>query len=998
MIGSTEDKTRLPLARLGASGAALAAALALAMPAAAQDQPEGETPAPTPAAQANGASTGEGDPIVVTGSRIVRSGFTAPTPVTVLGDEQIARQGASNIAQVLNEIPAFRPQSTPSTTAIFVSNLGASTADLRGLGGNRTLVLIDGRRVVASTVAGGSFTPANTVDLNLVPSSLLERVEVVTGGASAAYGSDAVAGVTNLIINRNLEGFRGTLQYGQSDYGDNEEFLMSMGFGTRFAEGRGRFVIGGEFVDNQGTGDCYTRAWCAENYNTVSNPLIDADNPSLGRVIAGEAATIIMPNARTATGSLNGLIVGGPLRGTSFNPDGTTFEHDYGVYGGAGLFQSGGGDDVLPFYQFFPLSSESRRVNAFTNVDFEVSDSFTLFAQGSIGHVSGQILGASRRDIAPPGSYAIFSDNAFLPQSVVDEMAATNARCSPAMQSPDDTRNCVPFGRLWNDIGPQLGDVSRQTFRIVTGFGWDVGGGLNLDGYYQYGQTDYSQRGYNTTVNSRMNKAIDAVRVGNDIVCRVNADADPANDDPACVPLNPFGEGASSLAARSYVTDTARQDTRLTQHVAALTLSGDVVELWAGPLSFAAGVEYREDGVTASNDPISVANDYHTSPGGGIVGGSQSLNVKEGFLEVALPLARDLPFARSAELNGAVRVTDYSNSGQVETWKIGADWQPFEFIRFRGTRSRDIRAPNLFELYGAPQSSFQTVDDPANGGARGLFPTLLSGNADLQPEVADTWTAGAVVTAPLGSAGNLRLSADWFDISLDGAITTLGAQTIVSRCYEGNAALCEFVERAGGAANGTITRITNPNLNLNTLITRGWDFELDYSVPISTGADLGFRVLATYVKDLITVDTAGVATDRAGQNGSGVSQPSGVPDYTINGFISYNSDPFSAQIQVRHISDGVFQVTNIGPGQAGYDPMLPNSVSDNLVGSVTYVNLNAQYRLWQDGDRNLELFGVVNNLFDKDPPNNLPSSFGPTNNVLYDVVGRSYKVGLRLAY
>lgn len=967
--------------RIGASAMALAAALGMAPVAAAQDAP-----------QTSGVE--ESEPIVVTGSRIARSGFTAPTPVTVLGEDQIARQGATNIAQVLNEIPAFRPQSTPATTAIFVSNLGASTADLRGLGGNRTLVLIDGRRVVASTVAGGSFTPANTVDLNLVPSSLLQRVEVVTGGASAAYGSDAVAGVTNLIINRNLEGLRSTLQYGVSDAGDNEEYLMSVAYGTRFGGGRGRFIAGVEYVDNRGTGDCYTRAWCAESYNTISNPLIDPDDPSQGRVIAGQPATIIMPNARTATASLNGLIVSGPLRGTSFNPDGTTFQHDYGVYGGAGLFQSGGGDPVLPFYQFFPLSAASKRVNIFANADFEVSDSVSLFLQGSYGHVDGQILGATRRDIAPPGSYAIFSDNAFLPDSVVADMAATNARCIPSLQSPTDTRNCVPFGRIWNDLGPQIGDVTRDTYRVVTGFDWEVGGGWTVDGYYQYGRTDYTQRGYNTTVNSRLRNAIDAVFDGGNIVCRINADANPANNDPSCVPLNPFGAGASSVAARNYVTATALQDTTLTQHVAAITLRGDLVDLWAGPLAMAAGVEYRRDGVTSTTDPISAANDFHTSPGGGIVGGSQSLNVKEGFLELALPLARDLPFARSAEINGAVRVTDYSSTGQVETWKIGADWQPFEFLRFRGTRSRDIRAPNLFELYGAPQSSFQTVDDPLNGGARGLYPTLLSGNTDLAPEIADTWTAGAVVTAGLGSAGTLRLSADWFDIALDGAISTLGAQTIVNRCADGNTALCDFVIRSGG----NITQIINPNLNLNTLITRGWDFEADYSVPISNTGNLNFRVLATYVKDLITIDTAGVATDRAGQNGSGVSQPSGVPDYTINAFVGYSSDRFSTQVQVRHISSGLFQVTNIGPHQDGYSPLLPNSIDDNLVEAVTYVNLNAQYRLWEGGDRHVELFGVVNNLFDKDPPKNLPSSFGPTNNVLYDVVGRSYKVGLRLTY
>src|SRR5690606_13221826 len=375
MIRPNRPSTHVLSARVGASVLALAASLGLGMPVAAQEQGESEAPEAIEATEVT-----EGEPIVVTGSRIARSGFTAPTPVTMVGDEQIARQGASNIAQVLNEIPAFRPQSTPATTAIFVSNLGASTADLRGLGGNRTLVLIDGRRVVASTVAGGSFTPANTVDLNLIPASLLERVEVVTGGASAAYGSDAVAGVTNLIVNRNLEGLRTTLQFGITDEGDNEEYLVSAAYGTRFADGRGRFLVGAEYVNSFGTGDCYTRDWCAESYNTISNPFLPGSTTE--RVFAGQPATLILPNARTATATVNGLVVARPLRGTEFNPDGTTCQHNYGQYAG-GLFQSGGGDPQLAFYEHFPLSAASERVNLFTNLDFDLSDPVRLFAQGS---------------------------------------------------------------------------------------------------------------------------------------------------------------------------------------------------------------------------------------------------------------------------------------------------------------------------------------------------------------------------------------------------------------------------------------------------------------------------------------------------------------------------------------------------------------------------------------------------------------------------------------
>jgi iron complex outermembrane receptor protein len=223
---------------------------------------------------------------------------------------------------------------------------------------------------------------------------------------------------------------------------------------------------------------------------------------------------------------------------------------------------------------------------------------------------------------------------------------------------------------------------------------------------------------------------------------------------------------------------------------------------------------------------------------------------------------------------------------------------------------------------------------------------------------------------------------------------------IRDRCAAGATDLCQFVIRDG---SGALNRIINPNLNLNTLITRGWDVEANYSLPLSvfggnSDADLEFRALATFVKDLITIDTTGLAVDRAGQNGSGVSQPSGLPDYTINAFLTYRANPFSAQLQVRHISAGRFNVTYIGPDEAGYSPLLPNSVSDNKVQAVTYVNLNAQYQLLDNDNASVELFGVINNLFDQDPPNDIPSSFGPTNNVLYDVVGRSFKIGVRFGF
>ena len=945
-------------ARTGSSMIALV--LAMAFPLAAQ-------------AQASGAGQDEEaqrptDTIVVTGSRIARDGFESPIPVTVVGSEQIDRQGAVNVAAVLNDLPAFRPQNTASTTAIFQNNIGANTADLRGLGANRTLVLIDGRRVVPATVQGSSFAPAGAVDLNMVPASLVERAEVVTGGASAAYGSDAVAGVVNLIINTRLEGIRASIQGGITDEGDNEELGLSFAMGDSFAGGRGRVVAGIEYVDVQGTGDCYSRDWCALSFNTVSNPLVNNANPALGRVAAGQPATLILPNARTATATVNGIVVAGPLRGTEVRPDGTLFAHDYGTFYGAGIFQSGGGDERLAFYENFPIASPSERVNTFAHVEYDLADGLTWFAEGSFSHVSAETVGAQRRDLGPR---AISRENPFIPDSLADRM-------------DDLGLTSVAVGRIWNDLGPQVGRVERDIYRAVTGFQAELGGGWSLDAYYQYGQTDYSQRGFNTNINQNMIYALDVVTDPDTgaPVCRAVLQGIAAA--AGCEPLNIFGDGSPSEAAARYVSGTVEQDTKLKQHVASLAVQGNLLQLPGGSLALATGIEFRKDQATGTADPISTALGFYTGPGAPISG---SVDVWEGFVEVVAPII-DM-----VELNGAVRLTDYSTSGSVTTWKVGADFAPADWIRFRATRSRDIRAPNIFELFGPLQSSFQSVTDPLNGSAQVLSSVLLGGNAALQPERADTWTAGVVLQPEIGP-GNLRLSVDYYDIKLDGAVSTLGAQVLVNRCAAGATDLCQFVDRD---ANNQITAIRNFNLNLNTLITRGWDVEASYVMPVGRG-DLTLRALATIVDDLTTVDSTGAAVDRAGMNGSPVSQPSGVPRYIINSYLSYDADPFAIQLQMRHISGGSYNATLVGPGDDGYDPLLANSINDNRIGAWTYFNLNASYDLWADGDRNLQLFGVVNNLFDKDPPVDAPSSFGPTNNVLYDVIGRSYKLGLRFRY
>jgi len=974
---------------MGASAAALAAGLCLS-PAMAQQAGQASADAATPATAAPPA----GEEIVVTGSRLTNAGFSAPTPVTVVGAAEIARQGATTVSEVLNQVPSFRAQNTPATTAIFASNIGAATADLRGLGANRTLVLIDGRRVVAATTQGGSLTPANVVDLNMIPTSLIERSDIVTGGASAQYGSDAVAGVVNIIINTKLNGFKGSVQYGQSDYGDGKEYAASLAWGMKLGD-RGHLVVGGDYSDNKGTGDCYSRPWCAAGSNQVTNSSRTNGIPAVN----------VLPNTATATASRNGLITNGVLAGNEFSPDGQSLvRHNYGTYYGVGLFQSGGGDGVNAFYEGFPIVSPVRRYATFAHADYDLTDTISAFAELSYAHVHGTTVGSQTRDFAPPG-ITIQRDNAFLPQSIVTAM--TNAGQTSFL-----------MGRIGDDLGNAYSTVNRSTFRGVAGLKGKIGENWSWDGYYQYGRTEYHQKQYNTRINDLFTKAVDAVKLPNgNIICRVNSPTDfiagtttvnTANDDPACAPLDLFGQNHFSSAAKSYAFGTAIQDTRISQQVVAATLHGDLIDLWAGPLSIAVGGEYRHDSAFGTADPISVALRFYTSPGAPIDG---KINVKEGFFEAGLPLARDMAFAKSLDLNAAVRVTDYSTSGTVTSWKVGGTWEPVNALRFRVTRSRDIRAPNIFELYGPKQTSFQSVLDPAKGGANTLPQTILGGNPNLVPETAQTFTVGAVLSPDFWGLNRFHFSVDYYDIKLKNAIATLGSQVIVNLCNQGNTALCNQVVRD---STGTLVSVSNTNLNLNRLNTRGLDFEADYSTPLADAiagvpGNLSIRALATRVLRLTTIDPTGTAIDRSGMIGSPVSSPSGLPKWEGNMSLTYTNGRFSGTMQFRYVGPGVRDVTLVGPDDPRYQSLLSATTCPaplaaactaniNHAPSYTYMNINAQYAIIDDGNRKVEVFGAINNLFNTDPPNYLPSSYGPTNNVLYDVMGRYYRVGVRVSF
>lgn len=931
--------------------------------------------------------------IVVTGSRLVRDGISAPTPVTVVGSERLEAMGATNIGAVLNTLPSFRPSSNPQTANINPRGAGTSLADLRGLGPTRTLVLLNGRRFVPSTLEG-------TVDLNQIPTMLIERSEVVTGGASAQYGSDAVAGVVNLITRSSLDGVRAQLQYGQTEVGDGEDILAGVAGGTTFAGGRGRLTATIEYHDNDGAGDCYSRDWCAQEYQVVTNPR----NPPAG-YLAGVPANNILSRTHTVTAVPGGLIVAGAggaaaLRGTAFRPDGTPYAFQYGqIYPNNATFMVGG-EGYNGFIAAPLLSLPVKRITSFLRSDFDFTDTLTGSFEFSYGKVEAEGRGAQTRDTSTGSTITIRGDNAYLPAALRQQMTDLGL--------PLTSATSFTLGRMGDDFGFARNSTDTDIYRALASLQGDLGGSWQWDAYYQYGQTRYDQMVDNNRIQqqipgvplatgpgvscatnvaacSRIQLAADAVvhPTTGAIVCRSTI-TDPNN---GCVPVNLFGLNNFSDAARQYLYGTGTFGLKLKQHVAAANVQGDLFDTWAGTVPLAAGVEYRSTRVNTYADPITASSGFYVS-NSSLVNGN--IEVIEGYLESAVPLLRDKPGVRNLELNGALRYTDYNTSGDVTTWKYGVVYEPTDWFRLRATRSRDIRAPNTDELFRGMSTGFQTIDGI-------LTPTSTGGNASLVPEKADTTTVGFGLRG-YGALDGLRMSVDYYDIDVSDAIANLTAQLLVNRCRDQGV----YCDNVTFNPNGSVASVSNVFLNLNRVQVKGIDYELGYRLPFSRFSNhagaLDFTVLATRVDSLTTTDSAGLSVDRSGVNGNNVSGGgAGVPRWQVNTMIGYTYGGLSLNAEVRFIDSGLFDATLIGPEQAGYNVNLPNSINTNHVSGATYLNLGARYRFERSDNSNIELFGGIQNALDKDPPV-APSNQGSSNMLLFDGLGRTYRVGVRLGF
>lgn len=944
-------------ARLARRGAGSAAALLCAQPLCVQ-------------AQEVGLNTTEVQEIVVTASRVQRDGFTAPTPTTVFDSAAIEITNVTNIGQIMTEMPSFAPYVTPSTTTQSISAIGSNLLNLRDIGSTRTLVLIDGRRHVPTTANAG-------VDVNVIPAILLERVEVVTGGASAAWGSDAVAGVVNMILKKDYEGLSGSLQGGGTEHGDYRNYQAGLLFGTGFADGRGHFSVATEYVDNDGVMSAADRDWSKRQWGLVTNPNYAPGN--------GEYRLALAPNFQSSSATEGGLIVSGPLAGRDFGPGGVPRSFTTGDYfTGYGLGRSmSGGSGVSPG-MYIPLSVPLTRSNAYTRLSFDFTDRLTGFVEGSYARSEGDNPWSwISFDNAIAGPATISVNNAFLPESIRNEMIALG-------------QTSFQLGRFNRDFGGLHSDETMQTHRFVAGLDGRIGDGWTWQAYYQYGQNEQDSKLHNNRIAANYARAVNSVLVGGVATCAVNADANPANDDPACVPINLFGFGSPSAEALDYIHATSWRLVDLKQNAAALDLQGTPFSTWAGPVSIATGLEYRKDEIDSTADPISLGRDPN-APGGFYLGNATelagSVEVTEGFAEAVVPLLSDAPLVKSLEFNGAARFSHYrveglvnipaphteTNSFDETTWKAGLSYEINDQVRLRATRSVDIRAPNVSELFTA-----QAVGTSAiiwNNLATPVR-TVRGGNPLLNPEEADTVTFG-VLYRPSWLQG-LQVSVDYYDIQLDGAIGTLAPQEIADRCVAGSAENCALITFG---ADGTPTGVSRQSININEARARGVDTEVSY-LTRAFGGELNLRLLATYADELSTSDGK-KKIDRAGE--TGYNSVNGRAHWVGNVSATYARGPMTLYLGGRYIGSGNYDNT--------YNLNGALDLENNRMPSVFYVNTAVQYDLLSDGDNRLTLFANINNLFDKDPP------VGPQNFSIpmqaggyYDVIGRRFALGMRFQY
>lgn len=908
--------------------------------------------------------------VVITGTRL--TGFETPTPVTVISGENLQDSAPNDVAVALKQLPSLAVSalgSNPSAGTVGGNN-GQSLLNLRALGDSRSLVLLNGRRVV-------STNRNNSVDTNVLPQNLISRVDVVTGGASAAYGSDAVAGVINMVLDTKFVGWKGDFGGGISTYGDLPSHQGSLAWGGSFLDGRLHIVASTAEYQQYGTkmGESNGRTWFDHAVGVIPN--------TTGRP---GPANLALPDVVSSISTAGGLITSTILKGTQFLAGGTPAPFNYGISAGP-AFQAGGDGATLAFN----FAATQWRFANFGHAELALTDTATLYAELAYSH---NTVNDQANYIAQTGAqfnYTIFSGNPYLPAPIQATMTANKI-------------TSFTMGRFLSEFPIAVDTGNNEVFRQAIGVkGNNLFGSQDwsYDISYSHGRFEQFLAQNNTTKARQAYAAADAVlnpQTGQ-IVCRsqfYNAAGvfvpGGTGLDPGCKPMNLFGVNSVDPSTMDWTLGQYWQDLVQSQTVIQFNLSGDLGDAFsfdAGPVAVATGVEYRKEAAYQISDPISQQRIDFT----GVRGGPAAINgrlgpyrygnpqpyqgaydVKEGFVEIGIPLIKGAAMAQSLNVDVALRHTNYSTSGGVTTWKVGGDWQMVEHIRFRGSLSRDIRAPNLYELYNSATQGSQNLLYPssANGTTTGGIATA-SGNTNLKPERALTQTYGTVIT-PAFLPG-FQASVDYYSIKIDQAISTVSAQVTLDNCALGIRQFCDNVQIIGGALF-----VATPYLNLNVLQNAGVDFAASYRTRMF-GNPLQLSVLATHITKSSTTAPGAAPLSTLGDVSS--------PHWRMNGQVRYSVDAWSVFVQERYIGHALADATK---AEGVF-------VDQNDVGAMFYTDLTLTYKFEAVGRD--EIYLSINNLMNQDPPPVPlpPTNFiRPTNRAVYESLGRFFNLGLRFRF
>ena len=921
--------------------------------------------------------------VIVTGSRVARSGYDTPTPVTVIGEQEIAAAAPTNIADFVNDLPSVSGSSTRQTgnAAISSGAAGINSINLRALGASRTLVLLDGRRTVGSTVNG-------TADVNTFPQGLIRSVEIVTGGASAAYGSDAVSGVVNFILDKKFQGIKASLEGGETTYGDDQRWRANISAGTGFAGGRGRILLNGEIVRSDGIYGV-PRDWNDRGWYIVQNPAFAAGNGQPDYLVTRNAGPQLMTPGGIITGTSSAAATTA-LRGTYFGVNGAINRLAYGVSRSNSDPDMIGGDWRLTrVNDTQSLLADERREGVFGRVAFDLTDRVNVFAEGSYNKDASIGWGGAQRN---EGGVTIRIDNAFLPASV---------RAAAIAGGVNPTTGTVTIGTSNGDLGAEVGNRVTDNWRTVERYVVGVEGSFDAfgsafkwDASAQRGIT-HTHEEVGTTNNARFALAQDAIfaPAGNaagvaagTIICRSRLTA-PTN---GCVPFNRLGVGVNSQQAIDYIMGFPFREQRFQQDVVAVNVSTNIENPWIEPIGIAFGLEHRTEKVSGVV-PTEFQSGWFT---GNYLPTFGKYDVTEGYLEaLATPL-------KGLDLNGAIRLTDYSTSGMVTTWKLGATYSPIEDLKFRLTRSRDIRAPNLAELFQAGQRRTNTVIDPFAGNIPVQFLENTTGNAALTPEIADTWGVGVVVRPSF--LPGFGFSIDYYKIDIEDAIGTVSVDQIVNSCFAGNQNFCAALTRQPNAQGVlVITDVANQPFNFAQVSAQGLDLEASYRVAMadivsSWAGDLSLRAIATHYIELESDNGIDPATDAAGQNAGGT------PDWLYRLTATYTTDRVTAQLTGRGISAGTYSNAFIECASGcPASTSLARTINDNRIAGAFYVDAYLAYK-FETGPYSGEAYFNVSNVLNKDATIVAQGPSGPghinptTDSGLYDSIGRVFRIGIRM--